>query len=304
LTIVASSTIQAGSSGTRALERVARHFARRAGRALASAATSDTAVHEARKDLKRCRTALRLLRPALGERSFRRENAVLRGAAHSLNAARDAKVLTQTLQSLRHKSSALRRDTVVAELLRVLQTEEATVRRRLRAQPSQLGRTRRALDRLCSRMNRWRAAPHGWSMLGPALQRIYRSGRRALPAMQPHPSDRALHEWRKKVKYLRYALDILTPMRARRLGELARQAKKLTDCLGEAHDLAMLGGRARGFAQRTGMDIQPLLMRIEGRRGRLTRDAFVLGEPLYRAKPRDWQRPLARDWRRWRHAAC
>lgn len=299
---MASSTIEAGSSGTRALQRVVRHFARRAGRAFASAATSDTAVHEARKDLKRCRTALRLLRPALGEPKFRRENAMLRGAAHSLNAARDAKVLTQTLQSLR-RSPALRRDAAMAELLRVLQAEEASVRQRLRAQPSRLLHTRRVLDRLCSRMDRWRVGPRGWSMLGPALQRIYRSGRRGLPAVQPLPSDRALHEWRKQVKYLRYALDILTPMHTRKLGELARQAKELTDCLGEAHDLAMLERRARGFAKHTGVDIQPLIMRIERRRGRLSRDAFALGEPLYRAKPREWQRPLARHWRRWRHVA-
>jgi len=299
---VASSTIEAGRSGTRALQRVVRHFARRAGRALASAATSDTAVHEARKDLKRCRTALRLLRPALGELKFRRENTVLRGAAHSLNAARDAKVLTQTLQLLRN-SAALRRDAAVAELLRVLQAEEAAVRQRLGAQPSRLVHMRRALDRLCSRMNRWRAGPQGWSMLGPALQRIYRSGRRSLPAVQPHPSDRALHEWRKQVKYLRYALDMLTPMHPRKLGALARQTKELTDCLGGAHDLAMLERRVRGFAQHTGVDIQPLLMRIERRRSRLTRDAFAVGEPLYRARPRDWQRQLARYWRRWRQAA-
>ncbi len=297
---MASNTIEARSSGTRALERVARHFARRAGRALASAATSATAVHEARKDLKRCRTALRLLRPALGELKFRRENAVLRDAAHSLNAARDAKVLTQTLQALRHESAALRRDAAVAELARALQAQEAAARRRLRAPSSPLARTRRALARLCSRMGEWRVGTHGWSVLGPALQRIYRSGRRASPPAQPDPTDRTLHEWRKQVKYLRYALEILTPMRRSKMAELVRQARQLSDCLGEAHDLAVLARRARALAKRSGLGFQPLLTGIEQRRGRLIREALAVGERLYHARPRDWERPLTRYWRRWR----
>lgn len=300
---MASRTIEPGSSGTRALQRVARHFARRAGRALASATTSDTAVHEARKDLKRCRTALRLVRPALGEATYGRENGVLRAAAHSLNAARDAKVLTQTLQSLRHDYSALQRDPGVAALLRALQAQEAAVRGRLRTPPSPLARTRGALARQRSRMNDWLVGTYGWSVLGPALRRIYRSGRRALPAGQPRPADRTLHEWRKQVKYLRYALEILTPMRKRKMAELARHARRLTECLGEAHDLAVLAQRARGFGQRNGVDLGALLARIERRRGQLTRHALAVGEPLYRARPRDWERPLARDWRRWRRAA-
>ena len=299
---MASSTIAAGSSGTRALERVARHFARRAGRALASAATSDSAVHEARKDLKRSRTALRLLRPALGELQFRRENALLRDAAHSLNAARDATVLAQTLQALREESPVLRHDAAVVELARVLQAQEAAVRRRLRAPPSSLARTRRALERQCSRMGRWRVGAHGWSVLGPALRRIYRSGRRAVPAAQPDPADRTLHEWRKQVKYLRYAVEMLTPMRRSKMAELARQAEQLSDCLGEGHDLAVLARRARGLAKRNAVDLQPLLSCIEQRRSRLTREALAVGERLYRARPRDWERPLARYWRRWRAA--
>ncbi|HUL46654.1 MAG TPA: CHAD domain-containing protein [Steroidobacteraceae bacterium] len=300
---MASNSIDARSSGTRALKHVVRHFARRAGRAFASAATSATAVHEARKDLKRCRTALRLLRPALTGLRFHRANAVLRDAAHSLNAARDAKVLTQTLQSLREESLALRRDPAVAELARVLQAEEAAVRWRLRARPAPLARTRRALDRLCGRMGQWRVGVHGWSVLGPALQRIYRGGRRALPAVQADPVDRTLHEWRKQVKYLRYALEILTPMRRSRMARLARQAKQLTDYLGEVHDLAVLARRARGVAKRNGADLQPLLTRIDRRRGRLTHEALALGGPLYCARPRDWERPLERYWRRWRRVS-
>jgi hypothetical protein len=76
-------SIEVDRSGTRSLRRVARHVIRRASRALASRGLSDTAVHNARKDLKRARTVLRVLRPALTNSIYRRENAVLRAAAHA-----------------------------------------------------------------------------------------------------------------------------------------------------------------------------------------------------------------------------
>ena len=303
LNIVASKTIEAKGSGTRALRRIAHRLVRRASRTLASPALSDTAVHGARKDLKRCRTALRLLRPALGEPVYCRENAVLRDAAHALNAARDAKMLTQTLQSLRQSNRALRRDAGVGELLRMLRAEQAAVRRRLREHPLQLARTHDALEQLCDRMNQWSVGRHGWSVVGPALKRIYRSGRRSLPTTPPFPADRPLHEWRKQVKYLRYALEILTPMRTPKLAALARQAKQLTDCLGEAHDLAVLTQKARGFARRNSSPLRPLFTIICRRRKQLTLNALTSGEQVYRARPRDWERPLSRYWQEWRRAA-
>jgi len=246
---------------------------------------------------------LRLLRPALGEPLYRRENTLLRDVAHTLNAPRDAKVLTQTLQSLRRSHRALRGDADVAELLRTLQADQAALRQRLREHPTQLGRTRGALEQLCDRVMQWPVGTHDWSVLGPASQRIYRSGRRALPTARPRPTERALHEWRKQVKYLRYALEMLAPMRARKLARLARQAEELTDCLGEAHDLAILAQKARVFAKGNRAGLRPLLTIIDQQRDRLNRDALSSGEQLYRAKPRDWEKQLERYWIRWRRTS-
>src|SRR5262249_59732979 len=41
----------------------------------------DEAVHEARKSLKRVRAVLRLVRPVIGEKAYRRENTCFRDAA-------------------------------------------------------------------------------------------------------------------------------------------------------------------------------------------------------------------------------
>src|SRR6201999_1755839 len=47
------------------------------------------AIHGARKDLKKARAALRLVREELGEDIFKRENVALRDAARLLSASRD-----------------------------------------------------------------------------------------------------------------------------------------------------------------------------------------------------------------------
>jgi CHAD domain-containing protein len=295
---MASGTIDVDGSATRALGRLAARFVRRAARALDSPERSHMSVHAARKDLKRARTVLCLLRPALGERSYRRENAVLRDAAHFLNAARDARMVTETLQSLRRSIPALRGDPGVAELLGALQAEQASVQRRFDEHPEDLARTQRALRQLYRRADDWRVRRHGWSLLAPALKRMYARGRRRLPITGQHASDASLHEWRKQLKYLRYALEMLKPVRPGKLARLARQAEQLTDKLGQAHDLAVLAQKAHGFANRNGVHLEPLFTIIDRRRNRLAVVSLRSGEKFFACRPRDWERQLSRYWRR------
>src|SRR5438045_3466194 len=61
---------------------------------------SATAIHELRKDLKKLRSLLRLMRSQLGRETYRRENDALRQAGRRLSGARDAEVMLQTLEEL------------------------------------------------------------------------------------------------------------------------------------------------------------------------------------------------------------
>ena len=58
------------------------------------------AVHEARKDLKKVRSALRLVRSELGDESFARENRHYRDTGRMLSEARDAEVRVESLDEL------------------------------------------------------------------------------------------------------------------------------------------------------------------------------------------------------------
>jgi hypothetical protein len=61
------------------------------------------AVHEARKDLKKLRAVLRLVRDDLGDAVYRSENVRFRDAGRMLSGARDAHVRVETLAALRER---------------------------------------------------------------------------------------------------------------------------------------------------------------------------------------------------------
>src|SRR5262245_33533369 len=107
----------AESAVERVRKAVIRHLAR-ARKTLRQPSLDDDPVHGARKDLKRARSGLRLLRP-LDEAGYQRENMRLRNAARRLSAVRDDKVLLGRLAGLiagekkparRHVLLALRKD--------------------------------------------------------------------------------------------------------------------------------------------------------------------------------------------------
>ena len=57
-----------------------------------------TAVHEARKHLKKVRALIRLLRPATGKAFYKDENAAMRKAAQRMSSIRDSHVRVQTIE--------------------------------------------------------------------------------------------------------------------------------------------------------------------------------------------------------------
>src|SRR5262245_51916833 len=72
-----------------------------------SDSTREEAVHEARKDMKKLRALLRLVRGELGERVYSAENACFRDIARELAGVRDADVMLATLTDLEERYGEL-----------------------------------------------------------------------------------------------------------------------------------------------------------------------------------------------------
>jgi CHAD domain-containing protein len=292
---MSDSNTRSDRSATGVVRRAALQHVANAERALASLRPSGIQVHRARKEIKRSRAALRLLRAALPVATYQREDAALRGAARTLNAVRDARVLVRTLDSLCRRSLALGRQPAVVALSRRLRASQAQAQRQLTDRRAALAGARATLQQVQRRARRWRIGRHGWSRLGPGFQRIYRAGRRAGRAARRHPDTLALHEWRKQVQYLWHALQMLRPLQSRARSRSGARARRLADCLGHEHDLALLQSTVAAYRQSTHSVIDPLQGAIESRRRTLRVKAMALGKRLYALKPRAMALRLGRS---------
>jgi CHAD domain-containing protein len=267
-------------------------------------------VHETRKALKRLRALIGLLGGELGEPVFRREDTVLRDAGLRLAGARDAEVLVSTLDALvqANRKKLARRRGVVKLRNQLVVERDGALRRNddvwVRAEV--VGELRA----LRGRVQAW-SLPHreGIETVEVGLVRIYRQGRRRRRRAARGKGDkgRAMHQWRKRVKDLRYAAQMLQrrdPVstgaaaqgkrrEVEHLRLLARRADELGELLGEEHDLALLAGRLQTGAKQgagrrldVGRGTRATLLKIISRRRRaLRRSALRSGKRLYRRKP-------------------
>jgi CHAD domain-containing protein len=251
------------------------------------------AIHETRKALKRLRALVRLLRMELGERRYQREYAILRDAARRLAGARDAEVMVDTLDALlqRYPRKLGRRRPLIA-LRERLAAERAMAARRTLEDHALRAQVLRDLCGLRERAQRWDLPERpGLTIVESDLRRIYRQGRQRMHLLERGKGDaHAMHEWRKRVKDLRYAAEILS------LRSIARPADRLGEVLGEEHDLVVLAGllsppgRAPFKGKRGKRARKALLKRIARRRRRLRRRALREGERLYRRRPKKFLR--------------
>jgi CHAD domain-containing protein len=253
-------------------------------------------VHEARKDMKKLRGLLRLVRGELGDEVYRRENVAFRDAGRQLSGVRDADVMLATLEALEEcypgelpaETSGGLRQALEAHKIRTV----VGARQQASAQ---------ALEMLAAareRVERWPLERDGFEALEGGLRRSYRRGRRALRAAQADPTDENLHEWRKRAKDHWYHLRILKAAWPPVMDVLADEAHELSDRLGDDHDLAVLVNWAHEHA--TAVDgtegDEAFDELVRRRRGELQREAFALGAHLYEDKPKGFVRRLGRWW--------
>ena len=297
-------------------------------------ALEENAVHETRKALKRLRALLRLLEVELGAKEYARENAALRDIAARLSGARDSEVMLATFEALiARQPRKLRKRAGVVRLRRALMAEHERMERRTLGDEATRSAVIDDLSAFRGRVLQWRLGDgDGIGMVEPGLERIYRQGRARYRRAAHGRGDRtrALHEWRKRVKDLRYAAEMLqrrehprtagpskggdgpppksTAKEATRLERIARRADTLGETLGEEHDLALLAeligaGAARKVGRgasrpgskaaraRIGRRTRKLLLKLIARRRReLRRRALRSGERLYRPAPRRFRR--------------
>ena len=256
-------------------------------------ANTGEAVHNARKRLKKLRALLRLVRPEFGR--FRKENATIRKVADQLSAARDARVLVDTLDSLSKGSVPKAVRALRADLVQEAGQLDDGVKRRRDEFASDI----RAIGK---RASKWKVQKDGFEAIEGGLKDIYGRAQDGMAHALENPSPVAFHEWRKAVKNHGYQIALLRPTAPDVLKRVGALWDKLGEALGDHHNLAVLreeiekrtNSSARLGSLRKALDEQSL---------RLEQEAFELGRQLLVDSPSAMAKRLKtyqRDWRRGR----
>ena len=257
------------------------------------AADPVAAVHGARKDLKKTRSLLRLVRPALKEKAYRRLNAELRDTARDLSGTRDADVMLETLDDLAGRFAG--------------QVPRKTFTALKRSFGARARAARKAGDDgghpdVVARLEAAQAEVAAWPLervdrktLVAGAVRAYARGQRERARAEAEPTAESLHEWRKRVKDLWYHLRLLEEAWPPVLRALGEEAHRLSDLLGDEHDLAVLAERLeerRGAAVGAPVDEDEVVALTLRRREELRGEAFALGARLYAERPKAYGRRL------------
>lgn len=259
-----------------------------------TAARRAESIHEARKSLKMLRALVRFVRRSLGRAAYARQNRRLRDTGRELSAIRDAHVVLTAIRDLEHELDREERHVV------------NTVRRALEAKQRSLhvDTLQSSVESARSRLQAFRRTVDEWRLdvslddLVDALSGAYRAARRARRAALAHGGDERLHEWRKRTKDLWYQLRLLRDLWPAMTEGWIKEAHRLSDLLGDDHDLGVLASDVRTHADDPAA-LTRLTAVIRTRRSDLQRRADAAGGRLYAEKPRYLRKRLFKYARAW-----
>lgn len=260
----------------------------------------DEAVHQARKRLKKTRAVLRLVRDRLGQ-TYKAENARFRDLGRSLAKLRDEKVLIDTLDHLTaHFAKTISSDTFT-DLRRELRVDYRQEYQRVLNENTVI-LVKNKLKDAYQEIDDWIIDSDNWSAIDSSLKRVYKRGYQGLRRAISEPSAENFHEWRKRVKYLRYQLRIIQPIWSKILEEWIAQTHDLSDLLGDEHDLAVLQKYCLSQPKRfkdSQNTLETLTALSQQRRAELQSAAIFLGKRIYTEKPQDFVERFGNYWQIW-----
>jgi CHAD domain-containing protein len=254
-------------------------------------------IHCARKQIKRMRAVLRLVRSEISQSEYKRRKERLREAAEYLAPARDAYIQTQTFEHLTRT-----RPTVRAPGL------EAALQRECRKQMQQFYKrdlwkeVTGMLEKEAGSFVDLRFKHLGWAAIQPGIKKSYMAAQKARDVATAAPTAANLHEWRKSVKDLWYNISLLEPIQPEQMGALAQELERLGDLLGDHHDCQVLRSTVikKAIKKELKSEVDTLLLLIEPRQRELCGQSLKLGTRLLQEEPAEFCARLHHYWKRWK----
>jgi len=197
-------------------------------------------VHESRKNFKKIRTVLRLIKSSLGNENYKSENRFYADAGKTLSDLRDSTVIIYTFDKLLKKSELEMSnfDFSVFRNFLIEKHKNISASKHKKSQVINSLATDLLLAR--SRVFDWSISGDNFKIVRKNLRRIYGQGQSYMHAVFRESIKENVHEWRKRVKDLWYSLRILSNIWPEIMSPLVSLLGKLSDLLGDTNDLFLL----------------------------------------------------------------
>lgn len=292
--------LQSGETISEGLKRILREETDLIIRLLTQGDDLHRSVHETRKACKRIRAVWRLVRDQVGHKAYRRENATYRDASRDLSRLRDLSALLETLDQLEHLPLSSQTRTVWERARQDLealrdQAEAAFSQDILAEVAERVSVAQVRIEKLTLKTERFKAIEKGF-------HRVYRRSHRGLRHSQKKTDAERMHDWRKRVKYLRFHVQLMQPIWPTMMEAFGSELHRLSDYLGDHHDLAVLSE----FLQDQVIITEPIagkdefMALLEAQQMTLAQHSFELGERLFLNRPADFVFEVRQYWELWR----
>lgn len=237
-------------------------------------------VHGARRQIKRVRSLLRLLREAMGEEAFDSANASLRLAADALAGQRRAEALVVAAGRFGGSAGA-RHWQQLAEAHRAASVSEGGI-------PA----AQAFLAAAVKTVGAARLKPQSLPMIEEAFLRSYRKARRELANGFASEKADELHTARKHVIHHLHNIDLLRG-HLRQAGKRVAGLEVLREALGDLNDLDELNQLAPADKTR---ELDGAARLMAKRRAQLLKGARKAASRLFRHKPKGFQKRIGAMW--------
>lgn len=263
-------------------------------------ASTDEVVHEARKALKKSRSAMRLLPSVVGPEQ-RKENAALRDAGRKLSPVRDAQALIEMFDELNGKYREKLGDRSLASVREGLVARKQELGREFQRKHVR-GTVLKSLRASAARVEQWDLEAADFSALSRGFARTIRRNREACRAAYDESSPESFHEWRKRAKDLRYHFGLVGKAWPAVLEGYEKSAEELESKLGDDHNVVVMRNTILEKPDRFGKqeEIKAFLDILDEHQQKLRSEAKALARPLYSDSPKRWRRRLETCWKAWK----
>ena len=258
----------------------------------------DYSVHELRKNMKKVRAALRLVRDVTGKDYYIKKNIAARDIARTAAEIRKNDVMIETMHKMKERFNDEEASRFYPSIYQTLEIRHQDLKDKLNREGNFNAQTVLRLHELELEIENLSFEADGFDAFADGLKRVYKRGRKAKQNVMKESSAENYHEWRKRVKYLRYQLHILKNVWYRGLKGYIKELHELSDLLGNDHDLNEFKNQLQHIFHSEEYDkwLNEQEHFIENFSNEKRKEALVLGDKIYVEKPKIFVSRIRKYW--------